>query len=95
MPSQSHTMRVNFLRRFFPILAGIVFAFVVSWPIMNELRLNYKSKHSETRLKVEEIALTMPAAGQPMQLQIKTGIYRQGCQWPSLCRRRQKWCRTV
>ncbi len=75
MPLQSHTLRVNFLRRFFPILAGVVFAFVVSWPIMNELHLNYKSKQSETRLKVDEIAMTMPSAGQPMQLQIKNPEY--------------------
>lgn len=75
MPLRSHTTRVNFLRRFFPILAGVVFVSVVSWPIMNELHLNYKSKLSGTRLKVEEIAMTMPAAGQPMQLQIKRPEY--------------------
>lgn len=75
MPHSRHTRKVNFLRRFFPVLAGGVFIMAVSWPVMNELHINYKSKLSETRLKVQEIAMTMPQAGQPLQLQIKQPEY--------------------
>lgn len=75
MPLQSHTRKVNFLRRFFPVLAGILFVVVAAWPVLNELHLNYKSKLSDTRLKVEKIALTMPAAGEPLQLQITQPEY--------------------
>lgn len=75
MKLQRHTSRVQFLRRTFPVLAGVLLVLVVMWPLLNELHLNYRSKLSQTRLKVEEIALTMPAAGQPLQLQIKKPEY--------------------
>lgn len=75
MPLNTHTSHVQFLRRMFPLLAGILFVLVVSWPILNEWHINYKSKLSQTRLKVEEIALTMPAAGKNMQLRIEKPEY--------------------
>lgn len=72
---QAHSFRVNLLRRIFPVLALGLLALVALWPLLHEWRVNLKSRQSATRLKVEAIALSMPKAGQPLQLQVTKPEY--------------------
>lgn len=71
----AHSLRVNFLRRFFPVLAVCLLIVVTVWPLANEWRTNLKSKNSQTRLKVEAIAMSLPQEGKPMQLHVSKPEY--------------------
>lgn len=65
-----YTRWVMFLRGFLPLIAVCGIAVVVAWPLYSEFQEKWQSRLSTTRLKAEEIALTMPAAGQPAQAQL-------------------------
>lgn len=67
---QRHTSRVRFLRWFLPVLAIFALLIVVIVPLAREFHLNWQSKHSKTRLRVEEVAVSLPKDGKPAQLQV-------------------------
>jgi LPS export ABC transporter protein LptC len=71
----SHTSRVTVLRWIFPILAVLVLIGVVAIPALKEFNINRLSEKSKTRLKVEEISLSMPKSGEPMELQVSKPEY--------------------
>lgn len=65
-----YTRWVMFLRRFLPMVAFGGLAVVIAWPLYSEFKQSMQSRFSTTRLKAEEIALTMPTAGKPAQVQV-------------------------
>lgn len=67
---QAHTLRIHLLRWIFPALAAVVLIGVVAWPTIKEMQINSLSENSKTRLKVQEIALSLPKDGKPVQLQV-------------------------
>ncbi len=75
MSLQAHTTRVTILRWILPVLAVLVLIAVVALPALKEFHINRLSEKSQTRLKVEEVSLSMPKAGQPMELQVSHPEY--------------------
>jgi lipopolysaccharide export system protein LptC len=65
-----YTNRVKFLRGFLPLLAVAALVVVVGWPVYSHIKETIKSKTSITRLKSEEISVTLPQPGKPAQLQV-------------------------
>lgn len=57
------------------MLAVLVLIGVVAWPTMKELQINKLSKNSQTRMKVEEVSLSLPKDGKPMELQVSKPEY--------------------
>jgi lipopolysaccharide export system protein LptC len=70
-----HTSRVTRLRLVLPILAVLVLIGVVIYPTFREIRADQQSRHSATRLKVEQLAVAMPKDGAPLQLQVTRPQY--------------------
>jgi LPS export ABC transporter protein LptC len=70
MSLHRHTMRVYFLRTFLPGLAILGLIAVTLWPTINNFRQEQMAKYSLTHARIESMALTSPAAGQPVQLQV-------------------------
>ncbi|MDB5478367.1 MAG: hypothetical protein JWM96_862 [Alphaproteobacteria bacterium] len=58
-----------------PVLALLTLALAIAWPALKEMQVNKLSEQSATRLRVEGIAMTMPGAGKPVQLQMNKPEY--------------------
>lgn len=65
-----HTYRVYVLRWLFPSLAAVTLLLVVIWPIVKDIKLRELSINSKTRLRVEEVAMTMPKADAPAKIEV-------------------------
>lgn len=70
MTPQRHTTRIRFLRWFFPLLAVLLLIGAALIPTLKEFELSRQSKKSKTHVRVEEVAVSLPKNGQPMQLQV-------------------------
>lgn len=67
---QYHTYRVYILRWLLPVLATLALLTVVVWPLMKDMKLRELSINSKTRLRVEEVAMTMPTANTPAKIEV-------------------------
>ena len=66
----TYTNHIVFLRIFLPLVAVIALAAVIIWPLYSGWMLRQQTANSTTRLRAEEIAMTLPKAGAPAQLQV-------------------------
>lgn len=66
----TYTNHIVFLRIFLPLVAVIALAVVIIWPLYSGWMLRQQTANSTTRLRAEEIAMTLPKAGAPAQLQV-------------------------
>ena len=70
MQTTFHTYRVYVLRWLLPALAVLTLATVVVWPLIRDMRLREISIDSDTRVRVEQVALTLPKAGAPARIEV-------------------------
>lgn len=70
MSLHAYTRYVTFMRGFLPLIAVVALTAVVAWPLVNEWKQEKLSKYHLDKLTAEDVALTMPAAGKPAQLQV-------------------------
>lgn len=77
-----YTLYVNFMRGFLPLIAVIGLAIVIAWPLVNEWKTKELNKYHVDTVTAADLSMTMPAAGQPAQLQVTkpefTGRDNQG-----------------
>lgn len=70
-----HTTRVTVLRWILPVLAGLTLLGVAAWPALKEMEISRIASTSGTRLKVEEVSLSLPKENKPMELQVSHPEY--------------------
>lgn len=70
-----HTYRVYVLRWLFPVLAVVTLLAVVIWPLLQDMRLREISINSDTRIRVEKVALTLPTANAPARIEVNKPEY--------------------
>ncbi len=79
---RGYTRYVNFMRGLLPLIALLTLGVVIAWPLVNEWKTEQLAALRGKGLTADDIALTMPAAGQPAQIQVMkpefTGRDEQG-----------------